>query len=270
MDIYSIVVVCLCSFVLFIAFLAVFVDNKNIDYEPYTVGDGARRIRVAHLSDLHFPKQAVNTLRFLEELRSLGIDFVAITGDLMGRHSDIFTCGALEFARALSAEYPVDYVRGNHETEHKRGEIFTEELKKLGVRIVENRAELFKKDDVKIAVAGAGSRAAFHSEQVPDAWNADFTLLLAHHPEKRRWKGYAGGGGKAPDLTLAGHAHGGQFRIFGMGVYAPDQGLFPRVTYGRYKIGENAELIVSRGIGKSEFPIRLNNPPHVPVIDIFV
>ena len=62
MDIYSIVVVCLCSFVLFIAFLAVFVDNKNIDYEPYTVGDGARRIRVAHLSDLHFPKQAVNTL----------------------------------------------------------------------------------------------------------------------------------------------------------------------------------------------------------------
>lgn len=94
--------------------------------------------------------------------------------------------------------------------------------------------------------------------------------MLAHHPERRLWKGYAGGGGKAPDLTLAGHAHGGQFRIFGMGVYAPDQGLFPRVTYGRYKIGENAELIVSRGIGKSEFPIRLNNPPHVPVIDIFV
>ena len=270
MEIYHIVIVAICIFVACIAFLAVFVDNKTVDYERFSIGCGAKKVRIAHLSDLHFPKQAVDTARLLAELKEREIDFIALTGDLMGRHGDIFTCGALEFARALTERYPVYYVRGNHETEHKRGELFLEELKKLGVHAVEGGAALFEKDGVKIAVAGVGDEQAFSPRQIPAKWAADYTLLLAHHPEKKRWKGYAGAEERSPDLVLSGHAHGGQFRIFGVGLFAPDQGIFPRVSAGRYKVGENTEMIVSRGIGRSEFPLRVNNPPHVPIIELMI
>lgn len=269
MEVFSIVIVAVCIFVFCIAFVSAFVDNKTVVYEPFALGEGVRKIRVAHLSDLHFPKQAVDTERLLSELKQREIDFVAITGDLMGRRSDIFTCGALEFARELAAICPVYYVRGNHETEHRHGDLFVEELKKLGVHVVEGSAALFEKDDVKIAVAGVGDGAAFSPTQIPAEWAADYTLLLAHHPERKRWRGYTGGA-LSPDLVLAGHAHGGQFRMFGMGAFAPDQGLFPRVAAGRRRISDRTELIVSRGIGRSEFPLRLNNPPHVPVIEITI
>ena len=61
------------------------------------------------------------------------------------------------------------------------------------------------------------------------------------------------------DLILAGHAHGGQIRLFGHGLYAYGQGLFPKYTKGIY----DGKLIVSAGLANtSRFP-RINNPPEI-------
>ncbi|MDE6613711.1 MAG: hypothetical protein K2K28_04075 [Clostridia bacterium] len=70
-------------------------------------------------------------------------------------------------------------------------------------------------------------------------------------------------------LTLCGHAHGGQWRIpfTGRGLYAPKQGRFPKYTQGLHE-KEGRKMIISRGLGNSEFPLRLFNRPEIVVIDL--
>lgn len=77
-----------------------------------------------------------------------------------------------------------------------------------------------------------------------------FKILLSHFPERFK-KDYIN---YDIDLTLSGHAHGGQFILpFLGGIYSPGQGLFPKYYRGMYE--ENGKkLIVSRGLGNSRFP----------------
>ena len=60
-------------------------------------------------------------------------------------------------------------------------------------------------------------------------------------------------------MIFSGHAHGGQWRVpFLGGIFSPSQGFFPKYTSGKY-IQNDSTLIVSRGLGNSSFPIRINN-----------
>lgn len=90
-----------------------------------------------------------------------------------------------------------------------------------------------------------------------------YRILLCHHPEywclrepmliDRRI-----------DLVLAGHAHGGQIRLFGRGLYAPGQGILPAYTGGLHA-GPHGYLLISRGLSNTAPPPipRLFNPPEV-------
>ena len=84
---------------------------------------------------------------------------------------------------------------------------------------------------------------------------AGYRILLCHHPEyyprylKRR----------DIDLILSGHAHGGQWRIGSQGIFAPSQGLFPRLTDGVH----DGRLVISRGLSNRAPVPRLNNPPEI-------
>ena len=63
-------------------------------------------------------------------------------------------------------------------------------------------------------------------------------------------------------------AHGGQWRFFGRGVFAPGQGLFPKYTSGIYK-GEHGKLLVGRGLGDShKFPPRIFNRTEVIIVTL--
>ena len=76
--------------------------------------------------------------------------------------------------------------------------------------------------------------------------------------------------GKGFDLVVSGHAHGGQVIIPHIlnGLYAPNQGLFPKYAGGRYTLADgNTEMIVSRGLCKNILP-RVFNPPEVVVIEL--
>jgi hypothetical protein len=90
-----------------------------------------------------------------------------------------------------------------------------------------------------------------------------FNILLSHRPEKFPMYVEA-----KYDLIFSGHAHGGQWRIpFIGGIYSPSQGFFPKYTNGKY-IKENSTLIVSRGLGNSSFPIRINNPIELVLVTL--
>ena len=88
-----------------------------------------------------------------------------------------------------------------------------------------------------------------------------YHLLLCHHPEyfDRYLRDYP------IDLTVSGHAHGGQWRVFGRGVYAPDQGLFPKYTSGLHE----DRLVISRGVANTvPFAPRLFNPCEVVTVEV--
>ncbi len=89
-----------------------------------------------------------------------------------------------------------------------------------------------------------------------------YTILLSHRPELFDVYHEAG-----IDLVLCGHAHGGQVRLPFIGAFAPNQGFFPEYTAGLYRQGDT-QMVVSRGLGNSSFPIRINNPPELVVITL--
>ena len=84
------------------------------------------------------------------------------------------------------------------------------------------------------------------------SWLDDFAgedgykILLCHHPEYWSLREPMLRD-KRIDLVLSGHAHGGQWRILGRGVYAPGQGILPKYTSGVH-YGPYGSLIVSRGL----------------------
>ena len=90
-----------------------------------------------------------------------------------------------------------------------------------------------------------------------------FTLLLSHHPEE--FDTYCDVG---VDLALCGHTHGGQLRIpYLGGVIAPHQGFFPKYDAGLYE-NRGTRMIISRGLGNSLCPLRVNNRPELVVVTL--
>jgi len=93
----------------------------------------------------------------------------------------------------------------------------------------------------------------------PDSFN----LLLGHNPEYFRQ--YAQWGA---DLVLAGHNHGGLWRLPGLGgVIAPGMLFFPKYDAGVFH-EKNATMVVSRGLGSHAVYRRINNRPELNILTL--
>ena len=130
-----------------------------------------------------------------------------------------------------------------------------------------------KRKEKKIYIAGLCD-PAFYTEINADAEISEeakefmaqipqdeFGILLSHRPELFEFYSLC----HIP-LIFSGHAHGGQIRLPFIGaLFAPGQGLFPEYTAGGYELLDSA-MYVSRGLGNSLFPIRINNRPQINCI----
>jgi uncharacterized protein len=67
-------------------------------------------------------------------------------------------------------------------------------------------------------------------------------------------------------LTVSGHTHGGQVRLFGYSPVVPSS-YGNRFAYG-HVIEEGRHLVVSGGLGCSTLPIRLGSPPEIVVLEL--
>ena len=151
---------------------------------------------------------------------------------------------------------PVIYAPGNHEA--YINEAHRDKIKATGAVFLENSSVTVKINGYNITVGGVTSK--------PDpVWLAKFSqsglykILLCHQPEQyiRLFPDLN------VDIVLSGHAHGGQWRFFGRGVYAPGQGIFPRYTRGIYK----KKLLVSAGASNNEPIPRIFNPCEIVDIE---
>ncbi|MGN1367276.1 MAG: metallophosphoesterase [Aristaeellaceae bacterium] len=180
-----------------------------------------------------------------------GVDAILIVGDLVDRHDDR-TGGyqnAVRFLQEAPDIAPTFYSIGNHEAELKSRAEYWPHVEKSRVTVLDNRFVAFD----GIVLGGLSSR-----REGPDAsWlrtmaeRNEFRLLMCHQPEY--FERYI-----QPhdiDLTIAGHAHGGQVRLGRQGLFAPGQGIFPRLTSGFYF---DERLLVSRGVTNATWAPRIN------------
>lgn len=186
-------------------------------------------------------------------------DIIAVTGDLFHRLKT--ATHALPFLREAAALAPTFLSLGNHEW-MEEGD--AARLNETGAVLLDDAAVWL--DDVYIGglTSGFGRQRQGSFRRTPppntaylDAFAAvdGFKLLLCHHPEY--YPRYIRA--RDIDLTLSGHAHGGQWQIGGRGIFAPGQGLFPRYTGGVYE----GRLVVSRGLTNTVSVPRFGNPTEL-------
>lgn len=229
---------------------------------------------IAHISDLHNAEYGKNNEKLIAILQEEKPNIIAITGDLIdSNHTDIEL--ALSFARQAVNIAPCYFVAGNHEAwiGSQYDELKTA-LENMGVVVLQDEVieleyggasiQLIGLNDPDFAeqdsfLAGSVLETKLSQLDIKDG----FTILLSHRPE--HFKTYQD---KGISLVLAGHAHGGQFRLpFVGGIVAPDQGFFPEYDAGVYTENSTA-MVVSRGIGNSIIPVRFNNRPEIGIIEL--
>lgn len=251
---------------------------KNIVYKYNTP------LRIALLADLHDREPGWIT----DSLKARRPDIICIAGDAVHRvapdedklviHQ---TRHVLPFLKACAGIAPTFMSLGNHEWTLCADDIAV--IADTGVTVLDNGFVRFK--DVVIGgmtSAGVTAYRAFRKDKPerypewnygdrPDAtepdvsWLIDFCqqdgykILLSHHPEYRdRYLK------DLPiDLVLSGHAHGGQIRLFGRGLFAPGQGILPKYTSGIH-----GNMIISKGLANTAGMIpRLFNPREVVYVE---
>lgn len=228
-------------------------------------------VRLAVVTDFHSSDNADDVVAMVA---SCAPDAVLLVGDMFD--DDIAnrpTERTLSLMRQLSAQYPCYYVSGNHEAWTGEMDALYQQTEEAGVTVLRMSSGVLTVRGQRIALCGVPdpyemvlSGAPDTEEQLrqalEDVDSADFTVLLAHRPELLAK--YA----QFPlDLVVSGHAHGGQVRIPGVlnGLYAPNQGWFPKLAGGAYT-QDGTTLIVSRGLAVRTRLPRIFNRPEVVLV----
>lgn len=244
--------------------------NERLILRTYTVVSPklTAEVRLAVVTDFHSSDNADDVVAMVA---SCAPDAVLMVGDLFDDDTQNRpTERTLSLMRQLSALYPCYYVSGNHEAWTGEMDALYQQTEEAGVTVLRMSSGVLTVRGQRIALCGIPdpyemvfSGAPDTEEQLrqalEDVDSADFTVLLAHRPELLAK--YA----QFPlDLVVSGHAHGGQVRIPGVlnGLYAPNQGWFPKLAGGAYT-QDGTTLIVSRGLAVRTRLPRIFNRPEV-------
>ena len=236
--------------------------------------EGFSGFRIAQVSDLHNAKFGEGNRRLLDALEQAEPDIIVLTGDLVDSRNTKPEI-SLAFAAEAVKIAPCYFVTGNHEArvDHLG---FPDQLRSLGVTVLRNEAMTLERNGDTITLMGVDDPTHEVDYMTGDCRpvltaalealteeTRGYTILLSHRPE---WfELYRDFG---IDLVFSGHAHGGQFRLpFVGGVIAPNQGFFPRYDAGVFTEG-NTTMVVSRGLGPSIIPLRVNNRPELVVTEL--
>ncbi len=261
----------LCLFL--VALLAFDVRLKQVIYTIETEKIDVP-IRICLVTDLHGCYYGKDQKTLINGINKMNPDVILLGGDIFDdvhpwKHSETFLAGI--------TNYPSYYVTGNHEYWSNDVSTILEIIESYGVEIIDGEHLLLEINGEFINISGVSDPdgVIFEKNQVStfdqlDALEEEieeefYSVLLTHRPELvDTYLEYS------YDLALAGHAHGGQWRIPFLlnGVYSPNQGIFPEYAGGFYHF-ENMNLIVSRGLSRENTLVpRIFNRPELVFIDI--
>ena len=255
---------------------------------------GQPPLRILHLSDLHLVPGQLSKQAWVRSLRELRPDAVIATGDFMSHQDAVphvldtleplfdlpgaFVLGSNDYFAPRPIN-PARYLQGPSQLEPKRPMLpwadlvaglgdggWTHLCNARGHMTAAGRSiDLRGVDDPHI------SRDRYQDVAGEFRSDADLRLGVTHAPYLRVLDGFVGDGA---DLVLAGHTHGGQLRIPGIGALvtncdidrARSRGLSShRTPEGR----STAALHVSAGLGTSPYaPFRFDCPPEATLLTL--
>lgn len=233
---------------------------RNVDMRIADLPPSLEGFSIAQLSDLHVgPLLKKDWLaEVVSKTNALEADLIALTGDYVdGRLNEIGQ--ELAPLANLHAKYGVFGVTGNHEYYWNARE-WTEALRNLGIRILDNEHEAISVNENKLIVAGipdlAASRFGLSEPDLDKALKdapEGLRLLLAHQPKIFRESI------KKADIQLSGHTHGG-IMFFIQPLIARFNNGFVAGLYLR----DNKNLYVSSGTGLwNGFSCRVGVPAEI-------
>ena len=248
--------------------------NSDLAVRTYTVETEklTRPLRLALLTDLHACAYGEGQRELLRAVETQRPDLILLGGDIFDDDPSLPEKNAWTAVEALPQYGPTFYVTGNHEFWSGRAEELKARVADCGVTVLEGEGQTLLLRGQPVRICGVDDPAA--GEEVwqaqlrraaESAGGEGLRVLLTHRPE--RTQAYEPLGF---DLILAGHAHGGQWRIPGLlnGLIAPNQGLFPAYAGGLYTLGESV-MVVSRGLARESTRVpRVFNRPELVIIDV--
>jgi predicted MPP superfamily phosphohydrolase len=252
------------------------------------LAEGARPLRVLHISDLHLTPGQQGKRRWVAELAALEPDLVVDTGDNLAHLRAVPSVVA---ALGPLLDRPGVFVFGSND-------YFGPTPKNPARYLVKSRRRIHGEPlpwrDLRAALVERGWHDATHArldltvngvrvcaagvddphlcldryDEVAGRPEGDFGLRLGltHSPEPRVLDQFAADG---YDLVLAGHTHGGQLRLPGVGALVTNCGIDRSRARGASRWGAHTWLHVSAGLGTSPFaPVRFCCPPEASLLTL--
>jgi hypothetical protein len=223
-------------------------------------------LRVAQLTDIHAGIFMTRDMmrHYVDQVIAVKPDLFVLTGDYI-TNSTVFFPGFVEEMARVRTPYGTFATMGNHEHWHGEVGYYRQLFGRGGIHLLQNEHRVIQAKAGDFAVAGIDDlrwgrpdlEAALRGigPTVP-------TLLLSHRPEI-----FPEAAEYRIPLTLSGHYHGGQVKLSLPGGDLSLAHLRTPYPEGHYQIG-TSHLYVSRGIGTTFTPVRLNAPPEVTLLNL--
>jgi uncharacterized protein len=246
-------------------------EVDHFDISVLGLSSELAHLTVVQLTDIHVgPFMPPEELaEYVEAVNRLKPDIIALTGDFVtGSESEVGPC--VESLAQLKARYGVFACIGNHDIYARAEDKLEHQFAEKGIQTLRNNAKNIRIAGSKLSVLGIDDlergrpdlrRALAICERKP----GEVKILLSHRPEI-----FPEAARGDIDLVLSGHYHGGQVKLSPaarslsvarlLTPYA--EGLF-RLARPGHGAGKTAHLFVSRGIGITGVPIRINCPPQI-------
>lgn len=250
---------------------------------------GQPELRILHLSDLHLVPGQKRKEDWVASLRDLRPDAVVVTGDFLSHEDAVphvldtldpmfdlpgaFVLGSNDYyaPRPLN---PARYLQGPSQLEPRKRPMLpwpdlVDGLVDVGWLYLGNARGTLKVDGRHVDVRGVDdphiSRDRYDEVSGPFDPDADLKLGVSHAPYLRVLDGMAA---DRADLILAGHTHGGQLCVPGVGALVTNCDLDRRRAKGLSQHRGSA-LHVSAGLGTSPYaPVRFACPPEATLLTL--
>ena len=234
---------------------------RTVDVPIASLHPSLAGFTIAQITDVHvgptIAREHVEAI--VGVVNELGVDLVAITGDLVDGSVSQLARHTAPLER-IAARHGVYFVTGNHEY-YSGVHPWIGELRRLGITVLLNEHVVLDHDGADVVVAGVTDPSAHHFEPshrsdparaIAGAPSPSMKLLLAHQPRSALAAANAGF-----DLQLSGHTHGGQFLPWTFFVR-----LQQPFTAGLARLG-GLWVYTSRGTGYWGPPQRLGAPSEI-------
>ena len=275
-------------FALFAAYVTIYgtfwgfgsLEVKNVDYKSTLLPESFEGYRVAVFSDIHLGsfdgmhKQTIGNL--VDSINALHPDVVLFLGDIQNTRPEEIEQHIPQLSR-ISAPDGVYSILGNHDYSKyisgRRSEKMMSEKKtrdfqgQMGWRLLRNEHVVLHRGADSLVIAGMEGNEEWNTDHgygrpefaLSGVEEGTFTIILAHNP--KRWRKDILPNTSVP-LTLSGHTHGGQVRLFGISLAA----FITPESEGMYE-QDGRHLYVNRGIG-ALIPLRFGVPGEITLFTL--